>query len=206
MMKHYLNFVKPKVIFANEKAGSMLEKITKEENVDTKIIVFGKVAGLDSLEDIIRLQSPDEVAKFQCTSVNPDENAVMFFSSGTSGLSKGVQHSYQGLYINTHRFINRFEETNNMISMFCSPIYWISATISILRSLLTFCPTVIINDPTPEEFLRVIEKFKVCLIFFTYFVTHARNVPFSVHVARGENYHFQSSERKKLSNDVAHAN
>ena len=53
MMKHYLNFVKPKVNFANEKAGSMLGKLTKEENVDIKIIVFGKVAGLDSLEDII---------------------------------------------------------------------------------------------------------------------------------------------------------
>ena len=164
MMKHYLNFIRPKVIFANEKAGSMLEKITKEENVNTKIIVFGKVAGLDSLEDIIRLQSPDEVAKFQCTPVNPDENAIMLFSSGTTGLSKGVQHSYQGVYNNTHRFINRIEETNNMISMFCSPIYWLSGTLCVLRSLLTFCPTVLINDPKAEEFLRVIEKFKVCFI------------------------------------------
>ena len=164
MMKHYLNFVKPKVIFANEKAGSILGKLTKEENVDTKIIVFGEVAGLDSLEDIIRIQSPDEVAKFQCTPVNPDENALMLFTSGTSGLSKNVQHSYQGLYINSHRFINRFEEANNMIVMFCKSIYWLSGTLCVLCSLLTFCPTVLVNDPTPEELLRVIEKFKVCFI------------------------------------------
>ncbi|XP_033221599.1 luciferin 4-monooxygenase-like [Belonocnema kinseyi] len=163
--RYFVNLTKPKVIFANEDAGKMLREILREENVESKIIVFGNVPGLESFDDIIKKQSADEVDNFQCHPVNPEDDALMLFSSGSTGFPKGVQHSYRGLYYNTYRFSNLFEKSENMVLMCNSSLYWISGSLCTLWSILYAFQAIIVNNLTPEGLCRNVEKFKVQFVF-----------------------------------------
>lgn len=147
----------------------MLSEVLREENVKSKIIVFGNVPGLESFEDIIKKQSAEEVANFQCHPINPEDDALILFSSGSTGLPKGIQHSYRGLHYNTYRFMSLYEKSGNMVLMCNSPLYWISGFLCTLWNILSVQQAIIVNNLTPEVLCRNVEKFKVSLIsyFFT---------------------------------------
>ena len=139
----------------------MLGKVLKEENIESKIVIFGNVAGFESFDDIIKKQSVEEVENFQCHPVHPDDDALMLFSSGSTGLPKGVQHSYRGVHYNIHKFSCTFQDAEQMVSMFSSSLYWISGTLCTLRCLLSTSRAIVVDSPSPEELCRNIEKFKV---------------------------------------------
>lgn len=152
---------KPKIIFASEKAAIMLKELMKKENAKIKIVVFGKVPGLESFDDIIKQQNVDDVKAFQCTKVDPNHDSLLMFSSGSTGLPKAVQLSNQGIYYNSYKWGICFEETLGKPSMFTSTPYWITAIISMTRALIFLCPSIVINDPSPHEFCQAIEKYQV---------------------------------------------
>ncbi|XP_033228983.1 acyl-coenzyme A synthetase ACSM2B, mitochondrial-like [Belonocnema kinseyi] len=122
--RYLLNLTKPKIVFANEKMGRLLNKIIEEKNIDMKIVIFGKVDGLLPFDDIINDQSPDEVEQFECRSANPHDDCVVLFTSGsTGGLPKGVQHTYEGIFYICYTFNTSFSKIEGMASMCPSPMY-----------------------------------------------------------------------------------
>lgn len=140
----------------------MLKELIKKENAKTKIVVFGNVPGLESFDDIIKEPiNVENIEQFQCTKVDANHDCLLMFSSGSTGLPKGVQHSNQGVYYNSYKWGICFEETLGKPAMFTSTPYWITAIISMTRNLLFFCPTIVINEPSPREFCQVIEKYHV---------------------------------------------
>ncbi|XP_033226619.1 luciferin 4-monooxygenase-like [Belonocnema kinseyi] len=165
-LRYLLNLMKPKIMFANEKSGRILNEIIKEEKeLDMKIVIFGKVDGLVSFDDIINEQSPDEVEQFECQSTNPDDDCLVLLTSGSiGGLSKAIQHTYEGTFYICCTFNTLFTKAEGMPSMCPSPMYWITAVFHIIRCLLTISPAIIIRDSTPEELCRVIEKYKINLM------------------------------------------
>ncbi|XP_033223021.1 4-coumarate--CoA ligase 1-like [Belonocnema kinseyi] len=163
--RYIVNLTKPKVIFANEDAGKMLREILREENVESKIIVFGNVPGLESFDDIIKKQSADQVDNFQCHPVNPEDDALMLFSSGSTCFPKGVQHSYRGLHYNTYRFSNLFKKPDNMVVMYTSPLCWIGGSLFTVWSIFSIHQVIIVNNLTTENLCRNVEKFKVQFVF-----------------------------------------
>ncbi|XP_033231902.1 4-coumarate--CoA ligase 1-like [Belonocnema kinseyi] len=163
--RYFINLTKPKIMFANEKAGRMLKEIIKEEKIDTRIVVFGKVDGIDCFADVIKEQSAEDVKKFVCSSVNPDNDCLVLFSSGSTGLPKGVQFTHEGAFYIFHIFNAQFTKTEGMASMNPSAMYWISAILHMMRCLLTTSPAIIISDPTPEEICRAIAKYKINWMF-----------------------------------------
>lgn len=152
------------MIFASEKAVDMLKELIKNENVKTKIVVFGKVPGFESFEDIIKQPLVEDVERFQCTKVDQNHDSLIMFSSGSTGLSKGVQHSNQSIYYNAHKWGIWFDEALGKPAMFTSTLYWITAVISMTKNLLFSCPTIVIDEPSPQEFCKAIEKYQVYLL------------------------------------------
>lgn len=161
MAKYFLNLTKPKVIFANEMASKMLENVVNEEKVKSIIVVFGKVDGLVSFDDIIKEGSVEEVGNFKCHPVKPDDNALIMFSSGSSGWPKGVQHTYRSVHYNAYRFYSTFGMRKTCIMLHISSIHWISGFLCALVCLLNSFSSVIMNNPTADEICQAIQNYKV---------------------------------------------
>ena len=139
----------------------MVNEVLKTKKVNTKIIVFGKVSGLESFDNIIKLQGSEEVSNFQSQPLNPNDDAWLIFTSGTSGIPKAVQLSYAGSYRNAHYRSVQTLSRKKMIVSFYPSLSWISGCIYVLLCILKNCTAVNINDLSPEDLCRLIEKHKV---------------------------------------------
>ncbi|XP_043470294.1 4-coumarate--CoA ligase 1-like isoform X2 [Leptopilina heterotoma] len=163
---HYVNLTKPKIVFANENAAKMLKEVFQQENVNTKIVVFGKLPGFESFDDIIKDWSAEEIDNFQCYPVRHEDSALLVFSSGSSGLPKGIQHSYRSLHYNMYRFSKDFGIRKKYVVMEITSIFWMTGILTYMYSLLNAYESIIMNNPTCDEICEAIQQYKVQFVFF----------------------------------------
>lgn len=155
-----MNLTRPKLIFSCENAVEVLKEASRSERIDTKIVVFGKYEGLENLSEAMILQSNDEVKTYKPVIVkNPKSPAMILFSSGTTGLPKGVTHSYDSLFTNIASF--KVLPFDNCISLWYSSLYWISGSYCMLQSILTGATRIIHSNFEANETCKIIEKYKV---------------------------------------------
>ncbi|XP_014225792.1 4-coumarate--CoA ligase 1-like [Trichogramma pretiosum] len=165
MARHLINLTRPKFIFACENSIKILKEAAILERLhDVHFVVFGKYVNFVSLRDIMRLQSNKEVLEFEPRLIeNPDTPAMILFSSGTTGMPKGVTHSYQTLFTNLENF--KLLSIKNCVSLWYSSLYWISGTLCMLQTILACATRVVHANFDPEETCKVIEKYNVNWFF-----------------------------------------
>ncbi|KAK4872967.1 hypothetical protein RN001_014996 [Aquatica leii] len=80
--------ISPKVIFVDFESLSFIELILKQANITTDIIVFGKTPNYINFFDLLS-PNPDE-HDFRPVEVDEAQTAIIFFTSGSCGMPKGV--------------------------------------------------------------------------------------------------------------------
>lgn len=172
MVRRYLvDLIKPTFIFTEQEKVEMFLKIVSEEKLDTKIVVFTKVSGLDSLNEILSQSESKEVDNFSCIPPsNPDENCLFCLTSGTTADPKLVVHSYKQIMealltcIRNHRK----ENADEIVSMIYPPMHWALSLKVNLINILIFARRIIVKDTCHDlqEAFQMIEKYKVFIVIF----------------------------------------
>lgn len=150
----------PKVVFANERSAPVVLEAAKIECHQLKVVTFGEHLGTTSFSDVLKGHSKSSLANFQCAEIDdPERTAVILFSSGTTGLPKGVQLP--------HRAFLKFLELDvefslkSHVSTWFSTLYWLSGTLLNLKSIVAGSKKIIAANSDEETVCKIIEKYKV---------------------------------------------
>lgn len=155
-----MSVTKPKIVFASSKAAEVISQAAVNSKATVKIVTFEKSNKFVSLEDALKVPSDAEVRKFTCTdSKDISKGAIVFFSSGTTGLPKGVELSHNSILSNLS-IIFKFGQPNQT-ALWYSTLYWISGIMLVLRCVLTYSKRVLCQEFDPKILGQIIEDHKV---------------------------------------------
>lgn len=95
---HLVKQVQPKLIFVSKNAEKLIENSIRNISFTTKIISFEDEGLHFKFSEILKSVTKEEEDSFQPRKAESlDETAVIIFSSGTTGLAKGITFS-QGAF------------------------------------------------------------------------------------------------------------
>jgi 4-coumarate--CoA ligase len=92
---YLLKQVKPTIIFLVPQAIKLIEESVEKAEINCKLIIFGESDRYQEFEEY--LVPNDDEYNFKPTNVSVQDTAVIFFSSGTTGLPKGICQSHYAL-------------------------------------------------------------------------------------------------------------
>ncbi|KAF2891292.1 hypothetical protein ILUMI_14882, partial [Ignelater luminosus] len=154
---HLLKQVTPKIIFVIPEALELIEKAKEEISSDTKIVVFGETQKHTKFSDF--LQPKDGEDSFE--PVAPKslfDTAIIFFSSGTSGMPKGICVNHYGFLGQTISVMSLGLD-HDIILAFAS-LYWITSAIYWSICIIGGTTRLILPKFDPTVFWEIIHKFK----------------------------------------------
>lgn len=154
-----MKLVKPKIVFCIEEIAEVLIKAAELEQTETKFVVFGKYTGTESLDNILNF--PEENIKNYVPKIlkSLDDGAFIVFSSGSTGMPKGVLHSYESVYKNffcAHLFAERFGK-----ALYYTTTNWISANMWTLVGIMNECTRFIHQKFDIDKTSEIIDTYKV---------------------------------------------
>ncbi|KAL3275016.1 hypothetical protein HHI36_019788 [Cryptolaemus montrouzieri] len=154
-----LQKVTPKIIFVDELFVDNIEESLQLANLNIKLVVIGeKTKGHISFAEYLNVNKED-VKNFEPVKLNSnDKTAVIFFSSGTTGISKGICVSHLSL-------LTRTMGGSVGTSIIFAQLNWISYATMVIRALRTGAPRVLMEDFEIEKVWRAIHKYQIVVIF-----------------------------------------
>ncbi|KAL1517919.1 hypothetical protein ABEB36_001619 [Hypothenemus hampei] len=163
---YLLDMVKPKIVFVVAEAVETIAESLEKAELQAEVVVFGEEIDNSTFTSFASFleECPDEDI-FEPEVVDATETAVIYFSSGTTGLPKGICVSHKSLYHNAFTFhYSAFIVSNEVILSYSSP-FWVSAAMLLTCAIVTGSARVICQKFDPEQIWIILEKYKVTYVF-----------------------------------------
>ncbi|XP_044268934.1 4-coumarate--CoA ligase 1-like [Tribolium madens] len=158
---YLLKQVKPTIIFIVPEALNLIENSIEQAEISCKIVIFGNSDTHQQFEEYLIPNSEEH--DFRPVVVSPEDTAVIFFSSGTTGLPKGICQSHYALLAQAVNVINYGAITS--VSLYYSSLYWISAVLFLTASVLSGTARVICQSFDPTQIWKILDKYEVSFAF-----------------------------------------
>ncbi|KAJ3664401.1 hypothetical protein Zmor_008576 [Zophobas morio] len=165
---HLLSLVSPKIIFVEEESLGLIEESLAFANLKAEIVVFGKSSKYSTFSEFVKPQENEN--KFKPTSVDIHDIAVIFFSSGTTGLPKAICHSHHSFLNVGYSFIQSGINCDVILSF--TSFYWVSAMIILTTSFIVGGHRIFCGPMDAEKTFTIIDKYKVTMLFLAPILTY----------------------------------
>lgn len=96
--------VKPSIFFVSEEAVKVVENALKEIGYEAEIVVFGESDRYTKFSVFLEAKEGEEEFTPE-REVDDMDTAIIFFSSGTTGLPKGICLTHYGLLNHVHFYL-----------------------------------------------------------------------------------------------------
>ncbi|XP_063391516.1 uncharacterized protein LOC134677026 [Cydia fagiglandana] len=164
-LTHVAGISKPKCVFLSPLAYKMHEKTLKSLKYVEKIIVFGdeNPAGTISYNDLVSAQNV-KYEEFRAVDVEgPDETLFILYSSGTTGLPKGVALTHRNALTSSNS--KGIETPQPPIYLMITPWFHTMGLMGSLLYLASGRNMVYLPKFEIEVYLKCIEKYKVTRLY-----------------------------------------
>nr|CAI5853440.1 unnamed protein product [Callosobruchus analis] len=159
---HLIKEVTPRVLFVVSKSVDLIDSCLREADIEAEVIVFD---GTEDHTSFLELLAPHEgESDFAPESVTDlDETAVILFSSGTTGLPKGIMISHYSLLMQCYNIA----ETRNFggIILSYATLYWISTVLILTVMTYTGGARVVCSKFDPRQTWFLLEKYQITSMF-----------------------------------------
>jgi long-chain acyl-CoA synthetase len=161
---YIVNDAQAKVLIVGEEFVPVLDAIEGDLTTVKKILVVGSHPRHESFEDwIARHDATDPGLQ-----AGPDDVALQFYSSGTTGLPKGVMLTNTNLFTAMDGLSRKLLFTADSVNLVAMPLFHIGGGGWACVGLTAGCEDVIVREIDPAAIAKIIEERKV---------THAFLVP-----------------------------
>uniref|UniRef100_A0A1A9VRF4 AMP-dependent synthetase/ligase domain-containing protein n=1 Tax=Glossina austeni TaxID=7395 RepID=A0A1A9VRF4_GLOAU len=161
-LRHAFLITKPKIMFCDDVIYPVIKEIFDECNLTKTIYtVKGHIEGVPSIKEFLKCVAEEEKFNVPTLPMGGKELAVILYSSGTTGLPKGVCLTHADLL---NRMIFKLEPNDRLICF--STLYWLSGIVVVI-GVTTAGATRIISENaySPESFFEIIEQYKATVMF-----------------------------------------
>jgi len=148
------------LVFGERFAPTVASLLPELDSIETLVGIGTTANGAKSYEQLVADSSPDEPE----VEVGEEDLAYLLYSSGTTGLPKGVMITHRGIIESAVNYVLGCDQRREDVCLIATPFFWGAAPIvNIVPQSYVGGALIIADDFSPEAILGLIQKEKVTI-------------------------------------------
>ncbi len=161
---HQLGDAGARILIATPEGAALAENVRGElPALETIVATDGGAEGCAHFADWIGAHAADDLPEPE---IDPAEALIALpYSSGTTGLPKGVMLTHRNLVVNYHQFVANGRITDRDAGLVFLPLYHIYGTMMMGGLILAGATQILMRRFTVEDALRLVEEHRLTLFY-----------------------------------------
>lgn len=124
MVRHFINVVEPKLIFANKQSAGVALEVAKIGNTNIKVVCFDDYAHTIPFSEVLRDHDLSAVANFRCTEIDrwPRWDCSDTLYIWNDGFTQRCANFTSGVAFVARRYRQRNMEREITVNIWCSKL------------------------------------------------------------------------------------